>query len=166
MQIHADCVVALSFVMRNDQGDVLDTTQGRLPLLYLHGHGQLIPGLERALEGRAIGDVFDVILPPEQAYGQSDAELVQCLPRAALDANVAVTVGMCFEADTHDGPLPVRVTALTDDTITVDGNHEWAGATLHFSVQVRHVRRASPQELADGEVDPDAPAPAIAIAAN
>lgn len=157
MQIHADCVVAISFVMRNDQGHILDTTQGRLPLLYMHGHGQVLAGLEQALEGRVVGEVIEVILPPEQAYGDRDTELVQCLPRAALDNDVALTAGMYFEAHTEDGPLPVRVTAVSDDTLTVDGNHEWAGETLHFSVQVRHVRKASPQEMAEGEVDPDAP---------
>lgn len=160
MQIHADCVVALSFVMRNAQGQVLDTTQGRLPLLYLHGRGQMLPGLERVLEGRSVGDVVDVLLPPEQAYGERDSELVQCLPRAAIESDAAITVGMYFEAHTEEGPLPVRVTAVTEDTLTVDGNHEWAGETLHFSVQIRHVRKASPQELAEGEVDPDAPEPA------
>ncbi len=160
MQIHADCVVALSFVMRNAQGQVLDTTQGRLPLLYLHGRGQMLPGLERALEGCSVGDVVDVVLPPEQAYGERDSELVQCLPRAAIESDAAITVGMYFEAHTEEGPLPVRVTAVTEDTLTVDGNHEWAGETLHFSVQIRHVRKASPQELAEGDVDPDAPEPA------
>lgn len=161
MQIHADCVVALSFVMRNAQGQVLDTTQGRLPLLYLHGRGQMLPALERALEGCSVGDVVDVVLPPEQAYGERDSELVQCLPRAAIESDAAITVGMYFEAHTEEGPLPVRVTAVTEDTLTVDGNHEWAGETLHFSVQIRHVRKASPQELAEGDVDPDAPEPAL-----
>lgn len=161
MQIHADCVVALSFVMRNAQGQVLDTTQGRLPLLYLHGRRQMLPALERALEGRSVGDVVDVVLPPEQAYGERDSELVQCLPRAAIESDAAITVGMYFEAHTEEGPLPVRVTAVTEDTLTVDGNHEWAGETLHFSVQIRHVRKASPQELAEGDVDPDAPEPAL-----
>lgn len=159
MQIQADCVVAISFVMRNDQGQVLDSTQGRLPLLYLHGHGHILPGLENALEGRSVGDVVDVLLPPAQAYGERDSELVQCLPRAVLESETTISVGMYFEAQTEEGPLPVRVMAVTEDTLTVDGNHEWAGETLHFSVQVRHVRKASPQELAEGEADPDAPEP-------
>lgn len=157
MLISKDCVVAVSLVMRNTAGQILDTTEGRLPLLYLHGRGQLIPGLERALEACQAGDQIDVVVPPDQAYGERDPGMVQSLPRSALVSAVPVQVGMQFEAHTEEGPIPVRVIAVTDDTLTVDGNHEWAGETLHFSVRVRHVRLATPQELAEGEADPDAP---------
>lgn len=159
MQISQNCVVAISVVMRNAQGELLDTTEGRLPLLYLHGRGQLISGLERALEGCSSGDQIDVVLPPETAYGQRDPELVQRLPRAVLGVDMPLQVGMFFEAQTEEGPVTVRVVAVDDQTLTVDGNHEWAGETLHFSVQVRHVRKATPQELAGGEADPDAEQP-------
>lgn len=155
MRISKDCVVAVSLVMRNAAGQLLDTTEGHLPLLYLHGRGQLIPGLERALEGRQAGDQMEVVVPPEQAYGERDPELVQSLPRSALDSQLPVQVGMVFEAHTEDGPIGVRVVEVTENTLTVDGNHEWAGETLHFKVRVRHVRQATPQELAEGEADPD-----------
>lgn len=155
MQVKDNCVVAFHYAVSNAKGVELDSTRGHLPALYLHGRGQLVPGLERALAGRAIGDHIDVVVPPTLGYGPRDPELVQILPLTVVEHAGDIQVGMQFQAQTEDGPLPVRVVNVGKDTITVDGNHPWAGQELHFSVQIRHIRPATPEELESGEVDPD-----------
>lgn len=154
MQITQDHVVAFHFTLTNSTGDVIDSSRGQLPFLYLHGHDNLIAGLEQALEGHRKGDQFEVVVPPELAYGAVDPDLIQTLPRSMLPGDVALQVGMSLQADTDGGPMPVQVTAVTDDTITVDGNHHLAGQTLHFAIEVRNVRPASAEEIAQGYPDP------------
>lgn len=154
MQITRDHVVAFHFTLTNSAGDVIDSSQGQLPFLYLHGHDNLIAGLEQALEGRCKGDRFEVVVPPELAYGAVDPELIQTLPRSLLPDDVALQVGMTLQADTDDGQMPVQVTQVTEDTITVDGNHHLAGQTLHFAIEVRNVRPASAEEIAQGYPHP------------
>ncbi|HVL02431.1 MAG TPA: peptidylprolyl isomerase [Dongiaceae bacterium] len=153
MRIANDYVVAFHYVLKNQQGEELDSSRGQLPLLYLHGHGHLLPGLEQALEGRESGDKCVVTLTPEQAYGVHDAELVQQLPRDAFGAGAAIELGMQLQAHTEDGEIPVRVIAMDSDSLTVDGNHPLAGQTLIFEVEIRNVREALPEELEEGEVD-------------
>ncbi len=155
MQIQENYVVAFHYTLRNSDGDELDSSRGRLPALYLHGHGNLVRGLERALSGRTVGDHFEVVVPPEQGYGLHDPELVQVLPREMIEQEAEIRLGVEFQAHTEDGLLPVRVVALSDETVTVDGNHEWAGEDLHFSIQIRHIRPATREELASGVADPD-----------
>ena len=154
MQITQDHVVAFHFTLTNAAGDVIDSSRGQLPFLYLHGHDNLIAGLEQALEGHRKGDQFEVVVPPELAYGAVDLDLIQTLPRSMLPADVALEVGMSLQADTDGGQMPVQVTAVTDDTITVDGNHHLAGQTLHFAIEVRNIRPASAEEIAQGYPDP------------
>lgn len=154
MQITQDHVVAFHFTLTNAQGELIDTSRGQLPFLYLHGHDNLIAGLEQALEGHRKGDTFDAVVPPELAYGEADPGLVQTLPRNLLDDSVELEVGMTLQADTDDGQLPVRITALDGATITVDGNHPLAGQQLHFAIEVRNVRPASAEEIAQGFPDP------------
>lgn len=155
MQVQDNRVVAFHYTLNNANGELLDSSQGRLPLLYLHGHGNLVGGLEQALAGRRSGDAFELVLPPEQAYGLRDPELVQTLPRALLEVEGDIVPGMQFQAHTGEGEVPVRVVDVTADTVVVDGNHPWAGQQLHFSVQIRHVREASREELDSGFADAD-----------
>lgn len=154
MNITRDTVVAFHFTLTNDRGEQIDSSRGQLPFLYLHGHDNVIEGLEKALEGRSKGDQFDVVIPPEQAYGPVDLDLIQTVPRTMLPTDVALDVGMELQADTDGGQMPVRIIALEGDTITVDGNHRLAGQTLHFSIEVRNVRPASAEEIADGYAHP------------
>lgn len=154
MQIAQDHVVAFHFTLTNADGDLIDSSRGQLPFIYLHGHDNLVSGLEQALEGHQKGDSLEVIVPPELGYGEPDPNLIQTLPRAMLPADAEITVGMTLQADTDDGQLPVRITAMDDDTITVDGNHHLAGETLHFSIEIRNVRPASAEEIAQGYPDP------------
>jgi FKBP-type peptidyl-prolyl cis-trans isomerase SlyD len=152
MQIAANTVASFHYTLTNDAGEVLDSSQGRGPLAYLHGAGNIVPGLEQAMEGRIAGDAFKVDVAPEQGYGVHHAQLVQEVPRAAFQGVDAIETGMSFEARTPQGTHSVTVTKVTAETITVDGNHPLAGQTLHFDVQVTEVRAASQEELAHGHV--------------
>lgn len=154
MMIAKNRVVAFHFTLKDLQGEQLDTSRGELPMVYLHGHHNLVPGLEQAMEGRSIGDHFDVIVQPQDGYGMPDPELVQQIPLAALEGVDEVQVGMQFQAETADGEVAVQVIAIEDDTVTVDGNHPLAGEPLHFFIEIRNVRDASEEELELGYPDP------------
>jgi FKBP-type peptidyl-prolyl cis-trans isomerase SlyD len=149
MQINQDSVVQIHYTLRDADGDVLDRSDGE-PLAYLHGRGNLIPGLEKALEGKTQGDKLRVSVPPEEAYGQRDDSLVQAVPKTAFQGLGDVKPGMRFQAETQYGPRVIVVTQVGDETVTVDGNHPLAGQTLDFEVEVAEVREASAEELEHG----------------
>lgn len=153
MQIENNRVVAFHYTLKNDRGDVVDTTQGQLPMLYLHGHANIIRGLEQALLGRVKGDTLEVTVEYQDAYGGHDPDLVQQVPLSTFEGAGDIKVGMQFQAHTEEGPIPVKVIAIDGDLVTVDGNHELAGERLHFSVNIRHVREASKDELSQGYPD-------------
>lgn len=153
MLIANNRVVAFHYVLKNEQGEELDSSRGQLPLLYLHGHNNILPGLEQALEGHSLGDRFTVTLRPEQGYGVHDPELVQRVPRSALEGANELQLGMQFQAQTEDGEVPVRVIGLDAEHVTVDGNHPLAGQTLLFEIEIRNVRDALPEELEEGMPD-------------
>jgi len=153
MQITQDHVVAFHFTLTNDQGEQIDSSREQLPFLYLHGHDNLIAGLEQALEGHQKGDHFAVTVPPELAYGPVELELIQTVPRNMLPT-AQLEAGMQLTAETADGEMSVRVVNWDDDGITVDGNHHLAGQNLHFDIEVRNVRPASAEEIAQGYPDP------------
>ena len=111
---------------------MLDSSRGREPLAYLHGAGNIVPGLEEAMAGRQAGDAFKVDVQPEDGYGLHHEGLVQDVPRAAFQGVDSIEPGMSFQAQTPQGVHSVTVTKVTNDTITVDGNHPLAGQTLHF----------------------------------
>ena len=123
-----------------DAGEVLDSSRGREPLSYLHGAGNIVPGLEEAMEGKRAGDAFKVDVAPEDGYGIHHDGLVQDVPRGAFQGVDTIEPGMSFQASTPQGVHSVTVTKVTADTITVDGNHPLAGQTLHFDVEVTEVR--------------------------
>ena len=152
MSIAQDQVVSIHYTLRNDAGDVLDSSAAGEPLTYLHGHGNLIPGLERELAGKNTGDKLSVKIAPADAYGEYDKALVQRVPRRALKGVPDVRVGMRLQAQTEHGPRAVTVTQLTGDLVTLDGNHPLAGQNLNFEVEVAEVRAASAEELEHGHV--------------
>ena len=152
MSIAQDQVVSIHYTLRNDAGDVLDSSAEGEPLTYLHGHGNLIPGLERELAGKSTGDKLSVKIAPADAYGEYDKALVQRVPRRALKGVPDVRVGMRLQAQTEHGPRAVTVTQLTGDLVTLDGNHPLAGQNLNFEVEVAEVRAASAEELEHGHV--------------
>src|SRR6476659_8566298 len=148
MSIAQDQVVSIHYTLRNDAGDVLDKSSAGAPLSYLHGHGNLIPGLERELAGKNTGDKLQVKIPPADGYGEYDKELIQRVPRRALKGIPNIHVGMQLQAQSEQGARPVTVTQVIGDMVTIDGNHPLAGKNLNFQVQVNDVRAATEEELA------------------
>lgn len=151
MQVAADTVVSIDYTLTDDDGEVIDTSEGREPLAYLHGHGNIIPGLEKALEGKNEGDELQVKVEPDEGYGPHRQELVQNVSMEAFAGIDKVEPGMKFNAESAQGPLVVKVTEINGDQVTIDANHELAGQPLNFDVTVRDVREASQQELEQGQ---------------
>ena len=151
MQIAQDAVVSIHYTLTNDKGEKLDSSDGT-PLAYLHGNGNLIPGLERELEGKSAGDKLSVKIAAADAYGEYDKSLVQRVPRRALKGIANVQVGMQLHTQSADGVRAVTVTQVVGDMVTIDGNHPLAGQSLNFDVEVAEVRAATEEELSHGHV--------------
>ena len=153
MVIEDKKVVSIQFTVKNaDTGDVIESSEGSEPLVYLHGFNNLVPGLENALTGKAVGDSYDVTVSPEEGYGVRDESLVQDVPKAAFQGIEKVEVGMEFQADSPNGPVVVEVTKIDGDTVTVDSNHPLAGVTLGFSGVIEEIREATDSELEHGHI--------------
>lgn len=152
MNIADKCVVSIHYTLTNDAGDVLDSSQGKDPLKYLHGAGNIIPGLENALTDKVVGDELNVTVEPEEGYGTHREELVQKVPREAFQGVEQLETGMRFQAQTQNGPVMVVITEVGEQEVTVDGNHELAGQRLHFAVKIEEIREASKEELDHGHV--------------
>lgn len=151
MRIAKHSVVSIDYTLTDDQGAVIDTSQGREPLAYIHGTGSIVAGLEEALEGKEKGADVKVSLPPAKGYGERDASLTQKVPRKMFDVE-KIEPGMRFHADSGHGTQVVTVTTVDAEHVTVDANHPLAGQTLNFQVKVVDVRKATEQELSHGHV--------------
>ncbi len=149
--IAAQKMVKIHYTLTDKDGNLIDTSREQGPLEYMHGVGSLIPGLERQIEGKAVGEKFKVVVEPKEGYGEYDDSLVQEVPRKQFEVAKPIEVGDTFEAQTPTGPFMVRVTKVTDDQITVDGNHELAGKELFFDIEVVDVRDPSEEELSQFE---------------
>ena len=145
-----DKVVSIEYTLTDDQNEVLDSSEGMGPLEYLHGRNNLIPGLEKELEGKKAGDTLKATIAPADAYGEYQDELVVEVERSQFPDDVEITEGMQFEAGGPDGSRVVTVTEVNDAKITVDANHPLAGETLHFDVKVVAVRDATEDEKENG----------------
>src|SRR5262245_37419899 len=152
MKITREAVVTIHYTLKNDAGETIDSSAGGDPLAYIHGVGNLIPGLERELEGKASGDKVSVKIAPADGYGEYDKKLVQQVPRRALKGIGNIQVGMNLQAQTEQGPRAVTVTRVAGDMVTLDGNHPLAGQNLNFQVEITDVRAATEEELAHGHV--------------
>jgi FKBP-type peptidyl-prolyl cis-trans isomerase SlyD len=152
MPIAQNSVVTIHYTLKDDAGEVIDSSREGDPIAYLHGHGNLVPGLERELEGKNTGDKVNVSVAPDQGYGEYDKQLVQQVPRRALQGIPNVKVGMRLQAQTPQGPRAVVVTRLVGDMVTIDGNHPLAGKNLNFDVEITDVREATEEELSHGHV--------------
>lgn len=153
MEIASNCVASIHYTLTNDEGQVIDRSPEAQPLSYLHGAGNIVPGLERALEGKSAGDTFNVDVTPEEGYGQRNDGLIQTVPREAFQGVDSINPGMQFRAQTDNGPLVVTVVEVDDAQVKIDGNHPLAGQTLHFAIEVANVREASEQEKQVGHVE-------------
>jgi FKBP-type peptidyl-prolyl cis-trans isomerase SlyD len=153
MKATKDSVVSIDYTLTNEAGEVLDTSNGGEPLDYLHGHGQIVPGLERELEGKRAGDSFQIKVSPADGYGDHDHRKVMTVPRKQLPKGLAPEVGMQLTAQGPNGEqIALWIVEVSDREIKVDANHPLAGQTLHFDVAVRSVREASEEELEHGHV--------------
>ena len=153
MTISKNNVVSIHYTLKDDAGKTIDSSVGEEPLKYLHGAGNIIPGLENALEGLDAGDQKQVTIEPKDGYGEVIAELVQTMPRESFAGIDNIEEGMEFQAQTESGGTQyVVVTQIEGDEITVDGNHALAGQTLHFDVTVDEIREATEEEIAHGHV--------------
>ena len=153
MQIAKHKAVSIEYTLKGPDGKVLDSSEGRGPLEYLHGVGGLIPGLEKELEGKKAGDKLNVTVPPGEAYGERDDKLVRTLMRSRFGKNTRIEAGMSFHTQSPGGGHgEVRVLKVVGDEVTVDGNHALAGVPLTFDVEVVNVREATAEEIEHGHV--------------
>ena len=152
MKISQDLVVTIHYTLTNNSGDLLDSSEGQEPLAYIHGHGNIIPGLEAALLDKEVGDVFDVKIPPKDAYGNRDANLEREVSQDVFKGVEKIEEGMQFRANTEDGMRVFTVTKIDGERITIDGNHPLADVELNFKVEVMDIRKASEEELSHGHV--------------
>lgn len=150
MSIQKNSVVQLHYEMFNADNQLIDKTQE--PMTYLHGgYDGIFPLVEEALHGKSVGDVVDIVMQTEDAFGEPDPELVRIEPLNAFP--VEVEIGMMFEADTPDGDTVIfRVTDIADGKVVVDGNHPFAGMKIRFKATVDAVRDATAEEIAHGHV--------------
>ncbi len=146
-------VVSIDYNVKLDDGELLDTSQGREPLSYIHGHGMIIPGLEKALTGMKLGDSQALIIPPAQAYGDYVDGAQQWLPKEVFPSDMPLEPHTSFQAkDQNDELVTLYITEVQEDRVGVDYNHPLAGETLHFEVTVVALRQATEQEIAHGHV--------------
>jgi FKBP-type peptidyl-prolyl cis-trans isomerase SlyD len=154
MVIQKDRVVSIDYVLKGDDGVVIDRSEGE-PLVYLHGNSNIIPGLERHLDGRKAGDSVACVIAPADAYGESDAELIFTVARTDFAEPEKIEVGMQFQTQEDGGTRVVTVVGVEGDQVKIDANHPLAGKSLHFDVSVKDVREATLEELEHGHVHGD-----------
>lgn len=153
MKVADNCVVSIHYTLTNNDGKVIDSSDGREPLKYLQGAGNIIPGLERALLDSEVGEQKQVTVQPADGYGEVDANLIQKLPRDLFSGAENIEPGMQFQARGPQGQVQtVTVKEVEDDGVTIDANHELAGVVLNFDVKVEDVREATEEEISHGHV--------------
>jgi len=153
MQIATNSVVSIEYTLKDDDGNILDTSEGRDALSYLHGAGNIIPGLENALAGKTLGEELSVTVGPEEGYGQRIEQLTQVVSRDIFESIDNIEVGMQFQGQSaNEEPMIITITAIDGDNITIDGNHPLAGVNLNFDIKILDVRDATAEELEHGHV--------------
>ena len=150
LKIEENKVVTFEYTLKNNSGEIIDTSANHAPLVYIHGAGNIIPGLEAELEGKKVGDKFKASIAPEDAYGVRIDDLIQKLDREKLAHLDNIEVGMQLQAYDEDGMQILTIVEVTDKDVTLDGNHPLAGETLHFDVEVTDIREATEEEAMFG----------------
>ena len=150
MQIASNKVAIITYTLKDSEGTLIDQADKNQPFAFIQGVGNIIPGLENALEGKGVGDKINVSIEPAQAYGERDDNLMQTLSKEMFEGVDEISPGMQFHAQTNQGMSVVTVTEVENDQITVDGNHPLAGLTLNFDVDVIDIRDATEEELEHG----------------
>ena len=151
MVISTNSAASIHYTLKNSAGEILDSSEGKQPLYYLHGHGNLIPGMEAGLLGKSVGDKFKISVAPDEGYGLRDEGLVTTVPVSAFGGHTP-SIGEKFQAGHGEERYVIEVKAITSDGITVDANHPLAGEVLHFDVEVVSVREATEDEIAHGHI--------------
>ena len=152
MTIQQHTVVTLNYTLKNSEGTVLDTSEGREPLVYLHGVGALIPGLEEELDGKETGAKLSTVIPPEKAYGEKRDDLLRVVSKDGFQGDEEMQVGMQVQLETDQGPAIAVISKIEGGDVTLDLNHPLAGMTLHFDVEVVELREATADEIEHGHV--------------
>ncbi len=152
MQITKDSVVQFNYTILDEQGQKLESNQGETPVAYLHGHNNMMPGVEKALEGKQAGDSFTVTLPPEETYGvrNESEEAIQRIPVKHLQGAKVWKPGMVAVVNTDKGQRQVTIIKKGQFMVTVDTNPPLAGKTLTFELSVKEVREATAEEISHG----------------
>ena len=145
-------VVSIHYSVIDEDQQVIDSSEGKEPLTYLHGANNIIPGLEKALAGKQTGDAFSAVVAPADAYGEYNDAMVQQVPMDAFEGVDKVEPGMAFNAQGPQGPIQIIVTEVDGDQVTIDGNHPLAGKILSFNGTVVEVRDATDEEISHGHV--------------
>lgn len=143
--IAKDAVVKIHYTLQNTEEQVVDTTDGKDPLEYVHGNGYLIPGLEKELEGKTSGDKLAVTIAPDEAYGQREEHLLVEVSKAGFKGDSEPAPGMAVQVTTEQGERLAYIQDVQDETVTLDMNHPLAGETLHFDVEVVDVEPGQEQ---------------------
>lgn len=150
MQIANQHVVRFHYTLKNDAGEVIESSRDKQPMTYLHGQNAIIPGLEKALEGKALGETFSVTILPEEAYGPRRENAVQRVPIKHLQGAKKWKPGMIARVNAEQGQLQVQVVKVGKFMADVDINHPLAGKALTFDIEVLEVRQATPEEIDHG----------------
>ena len=154
--IGENSVVSVNYTLTDDAGKVLDSSDGTKPMVYLHGAGNIVPGLEKALVGKGAGESLKVRVEPAEAYGEKVPNGIKTIERAAFEGVDVVEVGMAFEAQAPDGSSQhIVVTKVEGDNVTIDINHPLAGVALNFDIKILDVREATKEELDHGHSHED-----------
>ncbi len=152
MNIAKDYAVEIEYTLKDNNGKVIDSSEGGEPLAYLHGYQNIVPGLEQELEGRGVNDEFNVSVAPEMGYGPRLEEMIREVPKEHLANIPELKVGLQLQAQTPQGTHLLTVVEIKDDVVVLDGNHPLAGEVLNFYIKVVSIRKASPEEIAHGHV--------------
>ena len=152
MKITENSVVSILYKLSNDAGTILDQSTEDNPLIYLHGQGNIVIGLENALTGKTIGDTLDITVTPDEGYGNREDYMVETVNRSMFEGLDEISVGKQFHAEGNTGPVVVTVTKIEGDEITIDGNHPLAGENLNFAIEVLAIREATEDELTHGHI--------------
>ncbi len=152
MKVAANRVVVIDYTLKDNEGKIIDSSEGVGPLAYLQGSGNIIPSLEEALLGKEAGDNVQASIEPKDAYGERVEDMSQEVPKELFGGIETIEIGMQFQSETDEGPVMVTVVAMGENMITVDGNHPLAGVHLNFDVIIGEVREPSKEELEHGHV--------------
>jgi FKBP-type peptidyl-prolyl cis-trans isomerase SlyD len=152
LKVDKNTVVSIHYTLTDKDGNVVDSSVGNEPLTYIHGAGGMIPGFEKALTERTVGEKFNFTVEPQDGYGTWEQDLVQRVPKSSFQNPAAVKVGVQFQANSDHGPLVVTVTEVTENEVVVDGNHMLAGQNLFFEVEVLEIRAATKEEMEHGHI--------------